>query len=68
MPRELNEPELPDDYPIYAGYAYVVDGRQISSNYHDITARELKLRMKAEKVCRCDLAGRHRNAAEAGRV
>lgn len=66
--RELNEPELPDDYPIYGGYAYVVDGKQISSDCHGITAGELKRRMKAAKVCRCDLAGRHHNAADAGRV
>ena len=23
---EYNEPELPDDYPVYNGYMYVVDG------------------------------------------
>lgn len=66
--RELDEPELPDDYPIYGGYSYVVDGRHISSEWHCITAGELKRRMKATKVCRCDLAGRHRNAADAGRI
>lgn len=68
MQRELNEPELPDDYPIYGGYSYVADGRHIISDYHGITAGELKRRLKAETLCRCDLTGRHHNAADAGRV
>lgn len=66
--RELNEPELPDDYPIYAGYSYVADGRHITSEWHGITARQLKIHLKASKLCRCDLAGRHFNAADAGRI
>lgn len=68
MQRELNEPELPDDYPIYGSYTYVADGRVIRSDYHGITAGELKRRLKIEKLCRCDIAGRHHNAADAERV
>lgn len=52
--RELNEPVLSDDYPIYGGYFYVVDGKVIVSDWHGITAGQLKLRMKANEVRRCD--------------
>lgn len=57
--QELNEPVLPDDYPIYGGYAYVVDGRPILSNWHDITAGELKCLLGAKEIRRCDLVGRN---------
>jgi hypothetical protein len=30
--RELNEPILEDDYPVYASYWYVVDGKPIRSD------------------------------------
>ncbi|MDK4727419.1 hypothetical protein [Rhizobium phaseoli] len=54
----LNEPVLADDYPIYADYAYVVDGEVTISDYHAITAREFKARIGATEVRGCDLAGR----------
>jgi hypothetical protein len=53
-----NEDELPDDYPIYGDYLYIVDGEPYRSDFHDITARELRLRLKASKVCRCNMAAR----------
>lgn len=53
-----NENELPDDYPIYGDYIYVVDGKPYSSDYHGITARELRIRLKAASVCRCNLSAR----------
>lgn len=56
--EELNEPFLPDDYPIYAGYFYVVDGKVICSNWHGITAAQLKARLKANEVRRCDAVRR----------
>ena len=56
--EELNEPLLPEDYPIYAGYFYVVDGRAISSNWGDITAAQLKARLNAKEVRRCDAVRR----------
>lgn len=58
MARELNEPILPDDYPIYAGYLYVADGKVISSPLHDVTARELKAREGITELRRCDMSGR----------
>jgi len=49
---------LPDDYPIYAGYIYVADGKPIVSDWHDITAREFKARENITELKSCDLAGR----------
>jgi hypothetical protein len=54
----LSEPILPDDYPIYAGYCYVADGRVIVSDWHDITARQFKAREGITELRRCDMAGR----------
>jgi hypothetical protein len=56
--RPLREPVLPDDYPIYAGYVYVADGVPIVSDWHDITAREFKMREGITELRRCDLSGR----------
>lgn len=58
MDKELNEPVLPDDYSVYGGYAYVIDGHVISSNYHEITVARLKKYTGAKEVRRCDLVGR----------
>jgi hypothetical protein len=55
---ELNEPILPDDYPIYGDYLYIVDGKVYRSDWHDITARELKYRLKANEIRRCDAVRR----------
>ena len=56
-PKKLNEPILADDYPVYCGYAYVVDGKPISSDIEGTVAR-LKAYYKAKEVRRCDLGGR----------
>lgn len=56
--RPLNEPVLPDDYPIYAGYVYVADGVPVVSDWHDVTAKEFKAREGITELRRCDLAGR----------
>lgn len=58
MSKELKEPILEDDYPIYAGYLYVADGNVISSDWHGITAREFKAREGIKELRRCDMAGR----------
>lgn len=58
MNRPLNEPELPDNYPIYGGYWYLVDGKPYLSDWHGITANELKKRLKAKEIKRCDAIGR----------
>jgi hypothetical protein len=58
--KELNEPILEDDYPIYAGYLYVADGKVICSDYHGITARQFKAREGIKELRRCDIYGRKR--------
>lgn len=57
MSRELDEPVLPDNYPIYADYLYVADGKVIRSDFHGVTARELRLRIGANELRRCDITG-----------
>lgn len=57
-PNQLNEPVLPDDYPVYGDYAYVADGKVVTSNWHGVTVREFKARIGATEIRRCDLMGR----------
>ena len=38
----LSEPILSDDYPVYDGYWYVLDGNPVRSNYHGVTVARLK--------------------------
>jgi hypothetical protein len=54
----MNEPVLPDDYPVYAGYLYVADGKVIVSDLHNVTVRRLKLYLKATEIRRCDMIAR----------
>lgn len=56
--RDLDEPILPDDYPIYAGYLYIVDGKLHVSDFHDVTVLYLKRKLGANEVRRCDIYGR----------
>lgn len=49
---------LPDDYPIYGGYLYVADGKIIMSDYHGVTAAELKARIGATELRRCNISAR----------
>lgn len=56
--RPFNEPLLPDDYPIYAGYWYVLDGTPAQSGYHGITVAKLKRYTGAREVRRCDAVAR----------
>ena len=58
MSDELDEPILPDDYPIYGDYLYVADGKVIRSDWHDITARQFKAREKIKELRRYDRMGR----------
>jgi hypothetical protein len=58
MSRELNEPILPDDYPVYGGYLYVVDGKVFRSDWDCITVRRLKLALGVKEIRRCDMVGR----------
>ncbi len=55
---KLNEPILPDDYPVYAGYMYVADGQVVVSDWHDTDVRHLKHHLQATEIRRCDIHGR----------
>jgi hypothetical protein len=57
MSEKLNEPILEDNYPVYCGYAYVADGKPVSSPVEG-TVKRLKLALKATEIRRCDLVGR----------
>ena len=61
---ELNEPILPDDYPVYPGYFYVADGRVVQSEQLG-TVAHLKKVKKAAEVRRCDIVGRQAAARKA---
>lgn len=61
MTAELDEPILPEDYPIYAGYLYVADGKVVASDYH-CTARQFKAREGVSELRRCDIYGRQKIA------
>lgn len=54
----MNEEILPDDYPIYGDYWYLVDGVPKRSVYHDITARDLKRLLRAKEIRRCNAVER----------
>lgn len=56
--RELDEPVLADDYPIFGGFLYVADGKVISSDLHGTTAARLKQFLGAKELRRCDIVGR----------
>lgn len=49
----LDEPVLPDDYPVYGDYLYVADGRVIRSDVFG-TVRDLKRDVQAKEIRRCD--------------
>jgi len=54
----FNEPILPDDYPIYGGYFYIVDGTVVTSDWHGITAKQLAAKFGGTVVRRCDAVKR----------
>lgn len=65
QPQEpLDEPVLPDDYPIYGNYLYVADGKVVMSHLHDVTARQLKAYLGATELRRCDIYGRRKQMAD----
>jgi hypothetical protein len=57
---KLDEPILPDDYPVYGDYLYVVDGKVVRSEWHDITVALFKRALSAKEVRRCDINGRRK--------
>jgi hypothetical protein len=56
--RPIRETILPDDYPVYAGYAYVADGKVIVSDVSG-TVKLLKNDTGATEIKSCDLVGRN---------
>jgi hypothetical protein len=55
------EDVLPDEYPIYGNYWYVVDGGDLyQSDHHDITVKELKRREGFKEVRRCNIVARQK--------
>jgi len=57
--KEVNEPVLDDDYPVFWDYAYVCDGVPSLSPIKG-TVRELKRALSVSEVRRYDFAGRAR--------
>ena len=49
-----DETVLPDDYPIYGDYFYLADGKVYRSDWHGITAAELKKREGFKDLRRCN--------------
>lgn len=60
--KDLDEPILDDDYPVYFGYAYVVDGKVMACKFEGNVAK-LKRFFNAKEIRRCDLAGRKKRQA-----
>ena len=58
LPLLPNEFVLPDDYPIYGDYIYIVDNQLYRSDWHGITVRDLKRREGFIEVRRCALIDR----------
>jgi hypothetical protein len=58
MEKELNEPVLDADYPMYGDYFYVVDGEVRRSHLHDVTVARYKRITGAKEVRRCDAIAR----------
>lgn len=55
--RELHEPILEDDYPVYYTYLYLADGKVIRSEIEG-TVKELKQNTGAKEIRRCDFVER----------
>lgn len=55
--QKLSEHPLPDDYPVHAGYAYVADGKPVTSWISGNVAA-LKRDTGASEIKNCDLSGR----------
>ena len=53
-----DETVLPDDYPIYADYLYVADGKVHRSDWYNCTVRDLKNREGFKEIRRCNIAER----------
>ncbi len=58
MDKELNEPVLPDDYPMYVLHLYVVDGKVTQSGWRNLTVAQYKLLTGSSEIRRCDMVAR----------
>lgn len=61
--QELEEPVLADDYPVYFGYIYVMNGNpRICPLYGtgecQSTISDLKRAWRTDEIRRCDMTGR----------
>lgn len=63
---QLNEPLLPDDYPVYGDYLYVCDGKVIRCDLMSGTITDLKrdlrshYKLEAKVITNCDIDGRQK--------
>ena len=58
MTEYPNEEILPDAYPVYGDFFYVVDGKPYRSDWHDITVGRLKQHLNAKEVRRFNILAR----------
>lgn len=67
---ELNEKELPDDYPVYGDYLYVCDGDIVRCDLMSGTVADLKrdlrghYKKEAKVIKNCDIIGRKKRLEE----
>lgn len=57
MTKKYVEKVLDDDYPVYAGFLYVIDGI-VSMSEMSGTVGQLKKLNEAEVITTCDIVGR----------
>lgn len=55
---ELDERELPNDYPVFFDYFYVVDGKPVRSPIQG-KIKDLKKELGVKVINRCDIVGRN---------
>lgn len=58
MTDELNEMELPDDYPVFPMYLYVVDGTMFRHVRPQSTVGQVKKAFGFKSFKNCDIATR----------
>lgn len=54
---KLRERDLEDEYPIFAGFLYVVDGKVMTAT-GDSTVGRMKQKSGAKSITSCDISGR----------
>jgi len=57
MEKKIVESELPDNYPMYELYLYVIDGKVVRAT-RQMTVGECKLLKKCKSIKNCDIAAR----------